>query len=55
MSGWYEAEVQSFDCDDDQVEIVYADEPECVYRIPVLPGIVSGTLRLKKAFFNLLG
>ena len=30
MSGWYEAEVQSFDYDDDEVELVYADETGCV-------------------------
>lgn len=51
MSGWYKAEVQSFDYDDDEVELVYAEEPECVYRIPVLPSIVSGTLRLKQSLF----
>ena len=49
--GWYEAEVQSFDSDDDEIVIVYAEEPEFVYRMPVLPGIVSGTLRLKQSLF----
>ena len=25
--GWYEAEVQSFDSNDDEIAIVYAEEP----------------------------
>ena len=33
MSGWYEAEVQSFDYHDKEIELVYADEPGCVYRM----------------------
>lgn len=46
--GSYEAEVQSFDYDDDEVEVVYADEPGCVYRMALLPSIVSGHLCLKQ-------
>ncbi|KAL9977246.1 hypothetical protein ACROYT_G014628 [Oculina patagonica] len=46
---WYKAEVQSYD--DDEIELVYDDEPECLYRIPVLPSVVSGTLRLKQSLF----
>ena len=48
MSGWYEAEVQSFDYDDDEVELVYADELRYVYRMSLLPSIVSGHLRRKQ-------
>jgi len=51
FTGWYEAEVQSFDSDDDEIAIVYAEEPEFVYRMPALPSIVSGTLRLKQSLF----
>lgn len=46
--GWYTAEVQSIDFDDDEVDLVFLEEPECVYTIPILPNLVSGNLRLKK-------
>lgn len=49
--GWYEAEVQSFDSDNDEIAILYAEEPEFVYRMPVVPSIVSGTLQLKQSLF----
>ena len=48
MSGWYEAEVQSFDYHDKEIELVYADEPGCVYRMALRPSIVSGHLHLKE-------
>ena len=46
--GWYEAEVQSCDRGDDEVDLVFVEEPGFVYKIPVLPNLVSGKLRIKK-------
>ena len=43
--------VQSFDPDDDEVHLVFFDEPGCVYNVPVLPNLVSGKLQLKKGVF----
>ena len=51
FQGWYEAEVQSFDYDDDEIELIFSDEPGYVYSIPVLPSLISGTLRLKRKLF----
>ena len=51
FQGWYEAEVQSFDYDDDEIELIFSDEPGYVYSIPALPSLISGTLRLKKQLF----
>ena len=42
--------MQSFDYDD-EVHLVFVEEPSCVYNIPVLPNHVSGKLRLKKGLF----
>ena len=39
---WYEAEVQPYDRDDDdEVYLVFVEEPVFVYKIPVLPNLVS--------------
>ena len=46
--GWYEAEVQSCDRDDDEVDLVFVEEPGFVYKIPVLPNLVTDKLRIKK-------
>ena len=43
--------MQSFDEDDDEIEVVFTDEPGYVYHIPVLPSLISGTLCLKKQLF----
>ena len=51
FQGWYEAEVQSFDYDDNEIKLIFLDEPGHVYSIPVLPSLISGTLRLKKLFW----
>ena len=47
-SGWYEAEVQSCDRDDDEVDLVFVEEPGFVYKIPIIPNLVSGKLRIKE-------
>ena len=46
--GCYEAEVQSSDYDDDEVDLVFLEEPGHVYKIPVFPTLVLGKRRLKK-------
>ena len=51
LIGWYEAEVQSFDRDDNEVDVVFVEESESTYTIPVLPNLVGGKLRLKKSLF----
>ena len=46
--GWYAAEVQSVDRDDDEIDVVFSKNPDSVYPIPVIPNLISGKLRLKK-------
>ena len=47
-TGWYTAEVQSFNYDDDEVQLVFEEEPESIYSFPVLLNLVKGRLRLKQ-------
>jgi hypothetical protein len=49
--GWHTAEVQSFDRDDDEVDIVLTKRPEWTYTIAVLPNIPSDQLCLKQKLF----
>ena len=51
LLGWYTAEIQSVDHEDDEVDVVYLEEPACVYTIPVLPNLASGRLRIKEPLF----
>ena len=46
--GWYAAEVQSVDRDDDEIDVVFSKNPDSVYTISVIPNLISGKLRLKK-------
>lgn len=48
FSGWYEAEVQSCDLNNDEVDLVFIEEPGCVCKIPVIPNLVSRKLRIKR-------
>ena len=32
--------MQSFDYDDDKIELIFSDEPGYVYNIPVLPSLI---------------
>ncbi|CAB4038821.1 Hypothetical predicted protein [Paramuricea clavata] len=50
-SGWYTAEVQAVDYDDDEVDLFFLDKPDFVYNIPVLPNLITGKLRLKEKLF----
>ena len=47
-AGWYEAEVQSVDFDDDEIDISFLEESECVYTVSVLPNLICRKLRLKQ-------
>ena len=49
--GWNIAEVQAVDYDDDEIDLLFQDKPECVYKFPLLPSITSGSLRLKQKLF----
>ena len=49
--GWYVAEVQAVDYDEDEIDLLFLDEPECVYKVPLLPSLTSGSLRLKQQLF----
>ncbi|CAB4026118.1 Hypothetical predicted protein [Paramuricea clavata] len=51
LVGWHEAEVQSFDKDDDEVDVVFLKNPEWTYTIAVLPNLISGKLQLKQKLF----
>ena len=48
-SGWYAAEVQGFDPDEDTISIVYDREPKKVYEECVTQAISRGEIRLKKS------
>ena len=47
---WYETKVQS--CDRDEVGLVFVGEPRFVYKIPVLPDLLTGNLCIKKDNYN---
>ena len=49
--GWHDAEVQLFDRDDDEIDVVHSKHPQWTYTIPVLPRIISGLLRMKQKLF----
>ncbi len=49
--GWHEAEVQSYDRDNDEVDVVFLKNPDWTYTIDVLPKLISGKLRLKQQLF----
>lgn len=46
--GWYEAEVQSCDLNNDEVDLVFIEGPGCVCKIPVIPNLVSRKLSIKR-------
>ena len=48
VTGWYAAEIQSVDYDNDEIDLMFLHDPEQVYSIPVVPNIISKKLRLKK-------
>ena len=43
--GWYSAEVQSSTIEDDEITVVYASEPDCVYTVEVTTLLAEGKLR----------
>lgn len=47
--GWYEAEVQNSNYDDDEVDIMYPEEPDCCYTISVMPSLMKGKLKIVKS------
>lgn len=49
--GWYFAEVQGFEPDDDVISIVYEKEPKRVYQESVTTAISRGEIRLVKSAF----
>ena len=51
VAGWYAAEVQSFNYDNDEIDLIFLHDPEQVYSIPVVPNIISRKLRLKQQLF----
>lgn len=50
-AGWYFAEVQGFDPDEDTISIVYDKEPERVYQECVTAAISRGEIKLIKSVF----
>ena len=43
--GWYAAEVQSVDQDDDEIDVVFSKNPDSMYTISVIPNVISGKLK----------
>ena len=53
QQGWYFAEVQGFEPDDDIISIVYEKEPKRVYQESMTSAISRGEIRLVKyAFYS---
>lgn len=50
-AGWYAAEVQDFDPDEDIISVVYDREPTQIYQECVTAAISKGELRLVKSVF----
>ena len=48
-AGWYTAEVQEFDPDNDTTTIIYDREPNKAYKEAVTPAISKGEIRLKQS------
>ena len=51
VEGWYAAGVQSIDYDNDEIDLIFSDNPDQVYTIPVVPNIISKKLRFKQQLF----
>ena len=49
--GWHVGEVQSFDRDDDEIDIILTDKPDWKHTISVLPNLLSDRLRIKQNLF----
>jgi hypothetical protein len=45
-SGWYTAQVQEGYLEDDNIQILYFSEPECVYSVCVSEYLALGKLKL---------
>ena len=50
-SGWYRAQVQGFDPDNNTIDIVYSKEPRVIYTEDVSTAILAGSITLSKAVF----
>lgn len=50
-AGWYLAEVQGFDPEDDTIDIIYSKEPDVTYTEDVSAAISTGSIRISKAVF----
>ena len=48
-AGWYTAEIQEFDPDNDTITIIYDREPNRAYKEAVTPAISKGEIRLKQS------
>lgn len=46
--GWYVAEVQDADRDNDEITVQFVSEPECTYKYEVTPRVAQGTLQMVK-------
>ena len=49
--GWYVAEVQYADMDNDEITVQFVSEPDCTYMYEVTPCIAQGTLKMVKSVF----
>lgn len=49
--GWYVAEVQDADRDNDEITVQFVSEPECTYICEVTPCVAKGTLQMVKLVF----
>ena len=47
--GWYTAIVQSYQQDDDTIEVTYPSEPGCVYTVELTNMIAEGKIKLQQA------
>ena len=49
-AGWYNAQVQSYNPDTDEIDVVYNQEPDCVYTHDFSTMLNSSTIKLTKSF-----
>lgn len=48
-AGWYNAQVQSYNPDTDEIDVVYNQEPDCVYTHDFSTMLNSSTIKLTKS------
>ena len=51
--GWYVAEVQDADRDNNEITVQFVSEPDCTYTYEVTPCLAKETLQIVKPIFRL--